>query len=109
MLDNNSPSSHDQPSTREDYRAQGDRPKRKRFWPWVLGILVILLCIGGWIAFKAYSDVRETSEQMYQAADYKSKRNGQVDLSQGNQAFSVLLMGIDTGSLAEQNKVGPIP
>ncbi|MBU5610385.1 LCP family protein [Aerococcus mictus] len=98
-FDNKRRSHRDRPSTREDYRAQGDRPKRRRIWLWVLGILVILLCIGGWIAFKAYSDVRETSEQMYQAADYKSKRNGQVDLSQGNQAFSVLLMGIDTDSL----------
>nr|WP_230089060.1 LCP family protein [Aerococcus tenax] len=98
-FDNKRRSHRDRPSTREDYRSQVERPKRRLIWPWVLGILIVLLCIGGWIAFKAYSDVKETSDQMYQAADYKSKRNGQVDLSQGNQAFSVLLMGIDTGSL----------
>ncbi|MHA6602588.1 LCP family glycopolymer transferase [Aerococcus urinae] len=92
-------SHRDRPSTREDYRSQVEQPKKLRIWPWVLGILLVLLCIGGWMAFKAYSDVRETSDQMYQAADYKPKRKGQVDLNQGDQAFSVLLMGIDTGSL----------
>ncbi|MFI3914322.1 LCP family protein [Carnobacterium maltaromaticum] len=69
-------------------------------------ILIMLLClflliIGaiGVYAFKVYRDVTNTTDNIYEKVDKDEVRNDPVSVDKGEDPFSVLLLGVDTGDL----------
>ncbi|MEC6747662.1 LCP family protein [Marinilactibacillus sp. XAAS-LB27] len=60
----------------------------------VLGVLTILGLFVGW---RVYSDIQSSTEDMYIPSDHEQKRERPVVVDDGTDAFSILLMGIDTG------------
>lgn len=70
--------------------------KRRKKWPWMLGILSILLIAGAGYGFTIYSDLSSTLKEMYQPLDRESSemREEKVDISKLN-PFSVLILGVD--------------
>nr|WP_244244566.1 LCP family protein [Marinilactibacillus kalidii] len=68
----------------------------------LIGFLVIfgvLTILGLFIGWKVYSDVQSSTEEMYAPSDHEQKREKPVVVDDGNEPFSVLLMGIDTGDM----------
>lgn len=68
----------------------------KKLWKWVVIMVVIFCGIGGVIAFKVYSDIKSTAEDMYvPLQDKKSdKRKQAVDIT-SKEPFSALILGVD--------------
>ncbi|WP_420999851.1 LCP family protein [Carnobacterium maltaromaticum] len=69
-------------------------------------ILITLLClfllvIGGLgvYAFKVYRDVTNTTDNIYEKVDKDEVRKEPVSVDKGEDPFSVLLLGVDTGDL----------
>ena len=69
-------------------------------------ILIALLClfllvIGGLgvYAFKVYRDVTNTTDNIYEKVDKDEVRKEPVSVDKGEDPFSVLLLGVDTGDL----------
>ncbi|CAD5900841.1 teichoic acid-peptidoglycan tethering enzyme (LCP component) with transcription regulator domain of major autolysin expression [Carnobacterium maltaromaticum] len=69
-------------------------------------ILIMLLClfllvIGGLgvYAFKVYRDVTNTTDNIYEKVDKDEVRKEPVSVDKGEDPFSVLLLGVDTGDL----------
>lgn len=69
-------------------------------------ILITLLClfllvIGGLgvYAFKVYRDVTNTTDNIYEKVDKDEVRKEPISVDKGEDPFSVLLLGVDTGDL----------
>ncbi|MFS7412727.1 LCP family glycopolymer transferase [Carnobacterium maltaromaticum] len=69
-------------------------------------ILITLLClfllvVGGLgvYAFKVYRDVTNTTDNIYEKVDKDEVRKEPVSVDKGEDPFSVLLLGVDTGDL----------
>lgn len=75
--------------------------KKKRRWPKVLGIIILIgFAIGLGTLYKAYTDVAKTTNNMYtKVEDKEEKREKSLDINSGDSPFSVLLMGVDTGMM----------
>ncbi|PEH49524.1 LCP family protein [Enterococcus faecium] len=79
--------------------------KKKNFFLWILG--VILLLISGIIVYtaKVYIDVKSTADKTYSTVERitDSKRKKKVDY-EASEPFSVLLLGIDTGDFGRSEQ-----
>ncbi|KRN84412.1 membrane-bound transcriptional regulator LytR [Carnobacterium maltaromaticum] len=64
-------------------------------------LCLFLLIIGaiGVYAFKVYRDVTNTTDNIYEKVDKDEVRNDPVSVDKGEDPFSVLLLGVDTGDL----------
>lgn len=84
-------------------RVRRKRKKRKKKSPFkkiLIGLLVVLLIVvsaGAFVAWKVYNDVQSSTDEMYEEVQHEQKRETPVVVDQGEDPFSVLLMGIDTG------------
>lgn len=68
----------------------------------LIGVLcVFLLAVGaiGVYAFKVYRDVTNTTDNIYEKVDKDEVRKEPVSVDKGEDPFSVLLLGVDTGDL----------
>lgn len=76
-------------------RSEKEQKKRK-IWPWIVGIIGVLLLGGGVYAFSVYSTLTKTVETMHQpiGREVSDKRPEQVTLT-NQEPFSVLLLGVD--------------
>lgn len=74
--------------------------KGKKIFLVILGIMVVLVLAIVGVAAKVYFDVRETADKTYETAERTGDtlRAKSVDVADKD-AFSVLLLGIDTGDL----------
>ena len=72
--------------------------KRKRGPKIVLLILVVLIAVFGLFIWKVYSDVTGTTEKIYKGVETEKVREKPVDVDK-SQAFSILMLGVDTGDL----------
>lgn len=73
--------------------------KKKKGLKIGLSILVILLAVFGLFIWKVYSDVTGTTEKIYKNVDDKEEvRKKPVSINK-SEAFSVLMLGVDTGDL----------
>lgn len=72
--------------------------KGKKIAIWVSSILVLILIGAGVYVYKVYSDVRETTIKVYKKVEKEEVREEPVDIDKGH-AFSILLLGIDTGDM----------
>lgn len=74
----------------------------------LIGVLcVFLLAVGaiGVYAFKVYNDVTQTTDKMYEKLDKKEEvREKPVNIDKGQDPFSVLLLGVDTGDLGRDEQ-----
>ncbi|CRH19972.1 Transcriptional regulator LytR [Carnobacterium maltaromaticum] len=74
----------------------------------LIGVLcVFLLAVGaiGIYAFKVYKDVTQTTDKMYEKLDKKEEvREKPVNIDKGQDPFSVLLLGVDTGDLGRDEQ-----
>lgn len=80
--------------------------KKKRRWPKVLGIIILIgLAIGLGTLHKAYTDVAKTTDNMYtEVEDKEDRREKSLDINSGDDPFSVLLMGVDTGTMGRASQ-----
>lgn len=64
-------------------------------------LCLFLLVIGGLgvYAFKVYRDVTNTTDNIYEKVDKDEVRKEPVSVDKGEDPFSVLLLGVDTGDL----------
>lgn len=63
-------------------------------------IFNIIFLIGGYFLWQAYRDVRATTDDMYEEVDrteHASRQERPLDVDSGEDPFSVLIMGVDTG------------
>ena len=94
----------------EETRVRRRRKKRKKKSIWkkiLISLAVVLLLIvgaGAIVAWKVYSDVQSSTEEMYTETNHEQKRTEPVVVDQGEDPFSVLLTGIDTGALGREYK-----
>lgn len=94
----------------EEKRVRRKRKKRKKKSIWkkvLISLAVVLLLIvgaGTFVAWKVYSDVQSSTEEMYTESNHEQKREKPVVVDQGKDPFSVLLTGIDTGALGREYK-----
>ena len=75
------------------------QPKKSRGLKIFLGIVVVLLAVFGLFIWKVYSDVTGTTDKIYKdVADKEEVRNKPVNVDK-SEAFSILMLGVDTGDL----------
>lgn len=64
-------------------------------------IFNIVFLIGGYFVWQAYRDVRTTTDEMYEEVEaqeqHSSRQDRPVVVDDGEDPFSVLIMGVDTG------------
>lgn len=78
--------------------------KKKKGLKIALSLLVVLLAIFGLFIWKVYSDVTGTTEKIYKNLDDKEEvRKEPVNVNK-SEAFSVLMLGVDTGDLGRTEK-----
>ncbi|MFL2119835.1 LCP family protein [Marinilactibacillus psychrotolerans] len=94
----------------EESRVRRKRKKRKKkpLWKKILITVIILLTIivgiGAFVAWRVYSDVQSSTNEMYEEAGHDQIRNKPVVVDDGKDPFSVLLMGIDTGDMGRTDQ-----
>ncbi|MFL2109895.1 LCP family glycopolymer transferase [Marinilactibacillus psychrotolerans] len=94
----------------EKSRVRRKRKKRKKKPLWkkilitVLILLTIIVGIGAFVAWRVYSDVQSSTNEMYEEAGHDQIRNKPVVVDDGKDPFSVLLMGIDTGDMGRTDQ-----
>ncbi|SJN37996.1 Cell envelope-associated transcriptional attenuator LytR-CpsA-Psr, subfamily F2 (as in PMID19099556) [Marinilactibacillus psychrotolerans 42ea] len=94
----------------DESRVRRKRKKRKKKSLWkkiLIAFLVVLLIIvgaGAFVAWRVYSDVQSSTEEMYEEAGHEQIRTNPVVVDDGEEPFSVLLMGIDTGDMGRTDQ-----
>lgn len=73
--------------------------KAKKIFIWVLCFILLFVGAIGVYAFKVYKDVTKTTDKIYQKVDKEEIRKKPVSIAKGEDPFSVLLLGVDTGDL----------
>ncbi|MDN6290560.1 MAG: LCP family protein [Tetragenococcus koreensis] len=67
----------------------------------MLGLLVLGASIGGYLAWRVYDDVKNTTDEMYEPVKeqepHESRLHKPLVVDEGKDPFSVLIMGVDTG------------
>ncbi|MFL2095847.1 LCP family glycopolymer transferase [Marinilactibacillus psychrotolerans] len=89
-------------------RQKRKNKKKKPLWKKLLITVTILLTIivgiGAFVAWRVYSDVQSSTDEMYKEAGHDQIRNKPVVVDDGKDPFSVLLMGIDTGDMGRTDQ-----
>ncbi|MFL2116448.1 LCP family protein [Marinilactibacillus psychrotolerans] len=89
-------------------RQKRKNKKKKPLWKKLLITVTILLTIivgiGAFVAWRVYSDVQSSTNEMYEEAGHDQIRNKPVVVDDGKDPFSVLLMGIDTGDMGRTDQ-----
>lgn len=87
-------------------RSESSRPKKKKsvlkiVLLIILGLLIVVTGIGGYVIWRVYDDVKSTTEVMYEPVEeqepHESRLNKPLVVDDGEDPFSVLIMGVDTG------------
>jgi len=87
-------------------RSESSRPKKKKsvlkiVLLIILGLLILVTGIGGYVIWRVYDDVKSTTEVMYEPVEehepHESRLNKPLVVDDGEYPFSVLIMGVDTG------------
>jgi len=92
-------------------RTQRNSPKKKQsvtkiVLSIVLGLVLLITAAGGYVVWRVYSDVRNTTEEMYEPVEeqeqHESRLKKPVIVDDGEDPFSVLIMGVDTGDFERE-------
>ncbi|SFC10976.1 transcriptional attenuator, LytR family [Alkalibacterium subtropicum] len=92
-------------------RTQRNSSKKKKsatkiFLSILLGLLVLITGVGGYVVWRVYDDVKQTTEVMYEPAEeqepHESRLKKPLVVDEGEDPFSVLIMGVDTGDLGRE-------
>lgn len=86
-------------------RRRSHKRKKKSVTKIVLSIFFVLftlfMTIGGFFAWQVYRDLRSTTDEMYEEVEaqeqHSSRQERPVVVDDGEDPFSVLIMGVDTG------------
>ncbi|MCC5894479.1 MAG: LCP family protein [Alkalibacterium sp.] len=74
---------------------------RKIVFGIVFLIFNIFMLIGGYLLWQVYSDIRSTTDEIYEEVEaqeeHTSRQERPLDVDAGEDPFSVLVMGVDTG------------
>lgn len=77
------------------------KSSRKIVFGIVFLLFNIIMLIGGYLLWQVYSDIRSTTDEMYEEVEaqeqHTSRQDKPLDVDQGEDPFSVLIMGVDTG------------
>lgn len=69
----------------------------------VLVFLTLFVVAGGYVAWQVYNDLRSTTDEMYEEVEgqeqHASRQERPIVVDDGEDPFSVLIMGIDTGDM----------
>lgn len=86
-------------------RVKKKRKKRNKKPLWkklLIGLLIFLgifTAIGLFVGWQVYRDIQASTDDMYTPSEYEQKRETPVVVDEGTEAFSILLLGIDTGDM----------
>ncbi|WP_161879786.1 LCP family glycopolymer transferase [Alkalibacterium sp. MB6] len=86
-------------------RSNRKRKKKSSVGKIILKVLLVFLLLfviaGGVVAWRVYSDLRTTTDDMYEEVESQEQHTARVNkpvvVDDGEDPFSVLIMGIDTG------------
>lgn len=86
--------------SRSEMRSSSHKqPKKRKGLKIFLGIVIVLLAVFGLFIWKVYSDVTGTTDKIYKdVSDKEEVRNKPVNVDK-SEAFSILMLGVDTGDL----------
>lgn len=73
----------------------------------VLFFILILTVAGGYVAWQVYSDVRSTTDDIYEEVDqdqHSARTDNPLAVNSGKDPFSVLIMGVDQGDFGRDAK-----
>ncbi|WP_028273555.1 LCP family protein [Atopococcus tabaci] len=87
------------PSRSDRYNKKKRKSKTRRIITVIAVILLFIVAGLGVLAFKVYNDVTSTTENMYAEVEKEEVRPEAVNVDSGQEPFSVLLLGVDTGDL----------
>lgn len=85
-------------------RSNRNKPKKnksvgKTILKVILFFMLILVAVGAFFTWRVYSDVKSTTDDMYEGAEgqeeHTVRKDNPVDVNSGEDPFTVLLMGID--------------
>lgn len=85
-------------------RSERNTPKKKKtvskiLLKTTLFFLVILVAGGGYVGWQVWSDLQSTTDDMYEGTEdreeHSARQDKPIDVNSGEDAFTVLLMGID--------------
>lgn len=87
------------PQSRSEIKKMKKKNTKKKKSIIIIEILAIIALLNiGFLTWRVYNDLNITSNNIYTEAEEKEERRMQpVDVDSGEDPFSVLLMGIDTG------------
>lgn len=86
--------------TRSQRNKKRKNPVTKIVFVIVLVILLLVTAMGGIVAFRVYNDVKNTTDEMYEEVEqdkHELREEKPVDVDNGEDPFSVLILGVDTG------------
>ncbi|GAA0358981.1 LCP family protein [Alkalibacterium iburiense] len=83
------------------------KKRKKSVWRIVLKVLLVFLTLfvvaGGYVVWQVYNDLQATTGEMYEEVEgqeqHTSRQERPVVVDDGEDPFSVLIMGIDTGDM----------
>lgn len=85
-------------------RSNRNRPKKKKsagkiVFSIILLLMLLLTAAGGYVAWQVWSDLQSTTDEMYEdledREEHAARQSKPVDVDNGEDPFSVLLLGID--------------
>lgn len=87
--------------TRRKRRRKKKKSTGRKFLTGCLAFLLLLVTAAGIVAFMVYRDIRNTTDDMYVETEQEThgSRERPVVVDDGEDPFSVLVLGIDTGDL----------
>lgn len=88
------------PQSRSDKHNKKKRKSKIRRIVLVIALVLLVITAGlGIMAWKVWNDVASTTDSMYTEVEKEEVRPQAVDVDSGQEPFSVLLLGVDTGDL----------
>lgn len=93
-----------------NYRSRSklhNKPRKKKSWGCLISFIIlgILLLVGGAVFGYFYNRIHQTTESIQQSRpeDQIQVREESIDLIEEQEAFSILLLGVDTASLGRED------
>lgn len=84
---------------RSERKRQQKKDKKKRRVGRIVGIVLLLIAaVLGFFVWRVYDDITSTTDSMYTEVEKDDVREEPITVDSGDDPFSVLLMGIDTGA-----------
>ncbi len=86
--------------SRKKGKNQTNRKKKRLRWTRILGLIALLLFgVMIFAVYNAYQEIKDSTQNMHETVEFEQRRPEPVSVADGEEPFSVLLMGIDSGDM----------